>query len=136
MEQANRAVDLDPAFLLPRFAQGWINIAAGKIGDAIPELQEANVRESPSFVAGWLGYAYGATGDRTRAMAVIEELNRKSMTDMFRRSIWPLSISVWATAGARWTTWNKHIQRTLSGYAGSRWIAFSILCEKSHVSSR
>jgi adenylate cyclase len=79
MEQANKAVDLDPAFFLPRFAQGWINIAAGKIGDAIPELQEANVLESPSFVAGWLGYAYGATGDRTRAMAVIEELNRKSM---------------------------------------------------------
>jgi TolB-like protein/Tfp pilus assembly protein PilF len=79
MEQANRAVDLDPAFFLPRFAQGWINIAAGKIGDAIPELQKANVMESPSFVAGWLGYAYGATGDRTSAMAVIEELNRKSL---------------------------------------------------------
>ena len=79
MEQANRAVDLDPAFFLPRFAQGWINIAAGKIGDAIPELQKANVIESPPFVAGWLGYAYGVTGDRTRAMAVIEELNRKSL---------------------------------------------------------
>jgi adenylate cyclase len=78
MEQANRAVDLDPAFL-PRFAQGWINIAAGKISDAIPELQKANMMESPSYVAGWLGYAYGATGDRARAMAVIEELNRKSL---------------------------------------------------------
>jgi hypothetical protein len=104
MEQANRAVDLDPAFFLPRFAQGWINIAAGKIGDAIPELQKANVVESPSFVAGWLGYAYWATGDRARAMAVIEELIESPCTDMFRRSIWPLSISVWAIAGARWTT--------------------------------
>ena len=53
MEQANRAVDLDPAFSLPRFAQGWINIAAGKIGDAIPELQKANLMESP-LVRCWL----------------------------------------------------------------------------------
>ena len=53
MEQANRAVDLDPASFLPRFAQGWINIAAGKIDDAIPELQKANVIESPrSLLAG------------------------------------------------------------------------------------
>jgi adenylate cyclase len=35
--------------------------------------------KDPSYVAGWLGYAYGATGDRARAMAVIEELNRKSL---------------------------------------------------------
>jgi tetratricopeptide (TPR) repeat protein len=53
MEQANRAMDLDAAFFLPCFAQGWINIAAGEIGDAIPELQKANVIESP-LVRCWL----------------------------------------------------------------------------------
>jgi adenylate cyclase len=79
MDEANRALDLDPAFFFPHFAHGWIDIQAGKINATIPELRKADAIGSPSFVAGWLGYAYGATGDRGRAMAVIEELNRKSL---------------------------------------------------------
>jgi adenylate cyclase len=79
MDLANRALDLDPAFFFSYFAQGWVDIAAGKINAAIPELQKADALESPPYVAGWLGYAYGASGDRAKAMAVIEELNRKSL---------------------------------------------------------
>jgi tetratricopeptide (TPR) repeat protein len=79
MDLANRALDLDPTFFYSHFAQGWIDITAGKINAAVPELQKADAIGSPSYVAGWLGYAYGATGDRAGAMAVIEELNRKSL---------------------------------------------------------
>jgi TolB-like protein/Tfp pilus assembly protein PilF len=79
MDQANRSLELDPTFFAPQAAKGWINIAAGKINAALPELQKADAIGSPSWVAAWLGYAYGATGDRARAMAVIEELNRKSL---------------------------------------------------------
>jgi adenylate cyclase len=79
MQQANRALDLDPAFFLPHFGYGWIDIEAGKIHAAVPELQKADAIGCPSFVDGWLGYVYGATGDRAAAMAVIEELNRKSL---------------------------------------------------------
>jgi len=79
MEQANRALDLDPTFFFSRWAMGWINIEAGKVSDAIPDLQKADEIGSPAWVIGWLGYAYGATGDRAKAMAIIEELNRKSL---------------------------------------------------------
>jgi tetratricopeptide (TPR) repeat protein len=79
MDLGNKATDLDPAFFFSHFALGWIDIAAGKINAAIPELQKADSNGSPSWVAGWLGYAYGANGDRARALAVIAELNRKSL---------------------------------------------------------
>ena len=79
MDLANRALDLDPAFFYPYQQQGWINIAAGKVAAAVPELQKAVAIGSPSWVAGFLGYAYGKTGNRAGAMAVIEELNRKSV---------------------------------------------------------
>ena len=79
MDLANRALDLDPAFFFPYLQQGWINIAAGKVDAAVPELQKAVAIGSPSWVAGFLGYAYGKTGNRAGAMAVIEELNRKSL---------------------------------------------------------
>jgi tetratricopeptide (TPR) repeat protein len=79
MDLANRALDLDPAFFFPYLQQGWINIAAGNVDAAVPELQKADAIGSPPWVAGWLGYAYGKTGNRAGAMAVIEELNRKSL---------------------------------------------------------
>jgi predicted Zn-dependent protease len=54
--------------------EGWIDIQAGKVADAIPHFQKAKALESPPFVTAWLGYAYGATGDRKRALAALEEV--------------------------------------------------------------
>ena len=79
MELANRALDLDPAFFFSHFAVGWIDMAAGKIDAAVPQLQKAVANGAPSWVAGRLGYAYGKIGNRAGAMAVIEEMNRKSL---------------------------------------------------------
>jgi serine/threonine-protein kinase len=78
-EQARRASDLDPAFFFPQMAYGWIDIEAGKISDAIPELQKATAMESPAFVTAFLGYAYGASGDRAHAMAEMEDLKKRSL---------------------------------------------------------
>ena len=79
IEQANRAKDIDPAFFLPPWAIGWIDIQAGKISDAIPELRKADASESPPFVAAWLGYTYGASGDRVKASAMVEQMKHKSL---------------------------------------------------------
>jgi tetratricopeptide (TPR) repeat protein len=77
MEQANRAVDLDPAsFLVLRKGDQYRCRENQRRHPRIAESQHDGI---PLYVAGWLGYAYGATGDRARAMAVIEELNRKSL---------------------------------------------------------
>src|SRR5579863_1279497 len=54
---------LDPAYFFPQMTFGWIDIEAGKIQDAIPELQRANAMESPAFVTAFLAYAYAASGD-------------------------------------------------------------------------
>lgn len=79
IEQANRALDLDQTFFFTHFVFGWIDIEAGKVNAAVPELQKADALQSPPWVTGWLGYAYGASGDHAKAMAVIEEMNRKSL---------------------------------------------------------
>ena len=79
IEQTNRARDIDPAFFAPPFIIGWIDIQAGKLSDAIPELQKANAMSSPPWVAAHLGYAYGASGGRVKASAMIEELTHRSL---------------------------------------------------------
>ncbi|MGH9365990.1 MAG: protein kinase domain-containing protein [Thermoanaerobaculia bacterium] len=78
-EEARKASVLDPTFFFAPWGYGWIDIQAGNVGDAIPEFQKAKALEAPPFVTAWLGYAYGASGDRTRALAVIEELKKTSL---------------------------------------------------------
>ena len=76
--EVQRAEDLDPAFFFPHWGAAWIDIDQGKTRDAIPELEKAEAMDSPTFVSAWLGYAYGASGDRTRALAEIEKLKKRS----------------------------------------------------------
>jgi hypothetical protein len=47
------------------------------------------VADSPPF-AGWLGYAYAAVGERTRAEAMIAELNQTSL----RRFVSPFCTAI------------------------------------------
>ena len=78
-DQARRSADLDPTFFFPPWANAWIDIQAGKVGDAIPEFRKSKAMDSPAFVTAWLAYAYGASGDRTRAMAEVEDLKKRSL---------------------------------------------------------
>jgi len=77
-EQVRKALDLDPNFFMSQWVLGWIDVQAGKAGEAIPELQKARSMGSPPFVAGWLGYAYAVSGERDKAQAIIAELNQAS----------------------------------------------------------
>ncbi len=78
-EAARRSADLDPTFFFAPWGNGWIDIQAGKVGNAIAEFQKAQAMESPPFVTAWLGYAYAASGDRAHALAAIEELEKKAL---------------------------------------------------------
>jgi TolB-like protein/Tfp pilus assembly protein PilF len=78
-EEARRSATLDPTFFFAPFMEGWIDIQAGRVRDAVPALQKAKALEAPPFVTAWLGYAYGASGDRVRALATIEELKKRSL---------------------------------------------------------
>lgn len=74
-----RSSELDPSFFLPAWENGWIDIQAGKVTEAIPELLKAKSMNSPAFAGAWLGYAYGASGDRIRAQAELAELKSKAL---------------------------------------------------------
>jgi tetratricopeptide (TPR) repeat protein len=78
-DQVRRAAELDPTFFFPPLAHGWIDIQAGKVKDAIPQLERAKAMESPAFASAWLAYAYGAIGDRSHALAELEEMKTRSL---------------------------------------------------------
>jgi tetratricopeptide (TPR) repeat protein len=89
MEQSHKALDLDPNSA--HWIVGWVNLQRGQFSQAIPELQKAYAIESTGSAAGYLGYAYASSGDRTRALALIEELRQES-SRRFVSPLWPAII--------------------------------------------
>ncbi|MGH7704086.1 MAG: tetratricopeptide repeat protein, partial [Gemmatimonadales bacterium] len=77
-ELAQKAADLDPTAFFPSMVEGWADLGAGNVRDAIPRLEKAAAMEAPPFATAILAYAYGASGDRARAMSALEALKRKS----------------------------------------------------------
>jgi len=78
-ELTRRAADLDPTYFFPPFEEGWVEIQAGRVQDAIPKLGKAKAMGAPGFVSAWLAYAHGAAGDRAAAMAEAEDLKKTSL---------------------------------------------------------
>jgi tetratricopeptide (TPR) repeat protein len=132
--EARKASELDPAYFMPHWAYGWIDIQAGKFRDAIPELQKAKAMDAPTFVGAWLGYAYGGSGDRTRALARLRTRKKSRCMVTFRRSTWRLYISAWGTMRAPWITWKGLTPPIRNGWGGSRTTGSSIRSARNRAS--
>ena len=78
-ERSRRAADLDPTLFFAPYEEGWIEIQAGRLPEAVAKLRKAKAMESPGFVSAWLAYAYGASGDRAAAMAEADDLKKRSL---------------------------------------------------------
>ena len=102
-------------------AEGWIDIQAAKLRDAIPHLEKAKAMGSPPFVSAFLAYAYGASGDRARAQAELEDTKKLSL----RGSVTPFNLALFAigqrdhgraisyleqayASDSQWLGWLKH----------------------------
>jgi serine/threonine protein kinase/Tfp pilus assembly protein PilF len=79
VEQAHKALDLDPKYFLAHLQLALIYIAQGKSRDAITAAQSAREDEP---LADWptavLGMAYAADGQRAEAEKVLAEINQKA----------------------------------------------------------
>jgi tetratricopeptide (TPR) repeat protein len=78
-KQAAKALEIDPTVFFVPWVNGWIDLEAGGVKEAIQEMEQARTLGGPPWVAAWLGYAYGVAGDNSKALAMIEELKRRSL---------------------------------------------------------
>ena len=79
MEQARKALDLDPKYFLAHLQLALIYVAQGKSRDAIAAALSAREDEP---LADWptavLGMAYAADGQRAEAQKVLTEMKQKA----------------------------------------------------------
>ncbi len=76
--QVRKGLDLDPESPYVRSLLGWIQIQAGRVEEAIPYLERARIPQAPPLITANLGFAYAAAGQRSKAQAVLAELNQMS----------------------------------------------------------
>ena len=76
--QIRESLELEPNSALGHWTLGWAAIEAGRISEAIPEMERARSLDAASFIAGWLGFANAASGQRAEALKIQEQLNQSS----------------------------------------------------------
>jgi eukaryotic-like serine/threonine-protein kinase len=117
-DQARRSAELDPTYFFGPFGEAWVDIDAGRPGDAIAALQKARTMAAPAFVTAWLAYAYAATGDRARAMATVAELKKVSL----RGEITPFNLAVVSIGLGQRARALDHLEQAYA--ADSQWLGW------------
>ena len=75
LENARKAVEMNPSFYFARYVLGDQYIQKGDYSSAITELQIALRMENSSVVLACLGRAYVAAGETTRADSILKALS-------------------------------------------------------------
>jgi TolB-like protein/DNA-binding winged helix-turn-helix (wHTH) protein/Tfp pilus assembly protein PilF len=80
IEQCTKGIEMDPTFGLAYFYRGLAYEQKGKLDKAISDLETAKASQARPTILAALAHAYAMAGDRTRAEAMLrdlEELSRK-----------------------------------------------------------
>jgi tetratricopeptide (TPR) repeat protein len=79
IEQSRKTIELDPNFALAHWGLGLNYEQTGAPGQAIAEMTKAvRLSESNSFMMAGLGHAYAVSGDRSAALKIARELEKRS----------------------------------------------------------
>jgi serine/threonine-protein kinase len=85
-----RVVETNPDFVAARNQLGWVYLGAGRLPEAVAELETAVRMSNGRSGTGRLAYAYGRTGRTDSALAMTRVLNER-----FRReSVFPYSVAI------------------------------------------
>jgi len=78
IEQAEKTLELDPTYGPTHLMLGWIHKRRGDLSNAIDVLGRATILDdSPLYLAS-LGHVYGLNGDQTKALAILDQLEKRS----------------------------------------------------------
>jgi TolB-like protein/Tfp pilus assembly protein PilF len=78
IEQAEKALELDPTYGPALLLLGWVHKRRGDLSKAIDIIGRAMILDdSPLYLAS-LGQVYGLNGDQTKALAILDQLEKRS----------------------------------------------------------
>ena len=78
IRQAEKTLQIDPTYHLTHYLLGWIHKRRGDLFKALDSFERVMILDDSSLYLAALGHAYGLIGDETRALTILDQLEKRS----------------------------------------------------------
>jgi TolB-like protein/Flp pilus assembly protein TadD len=78
IRQAEKTLEIDPTYHPTHYLMGWIHKRRGDFSKALDSFERVMILDDSSLFLAALGHAYGLNGDDTRALTIVDQLEKRS----------------------------------------------------------
>jgi tetratricopeptide (TPR) repeat protein len=78
IQQAAKSIEINPTYPPTHYLLGWIHKRKGDFSKALDNFERVTILDDSSLYLAALGQAYGLNGDQTKALIILEQLEKRS----------------------------------------------------------
>jgi TolB-like protein/Tfp pilus assembly protein PilF len=78
IQQAEKSLELDPSYPPTHYLLGWIHKRRGDFSKALDSFERVTILDDSCFYVAALGHVYGLYGDQTKALTILDQLEKRS----------------------------------------------------------
>jgi len=78
IRQAEKTLEIDPTYHPTHYLMGWVHKRRGDLSKALDSFERVMILDDSSLFLAALGHAYGLNGDDTRALTIVDQLEKRS----------------------------------------------------------
>jgi TolB-like protein/Tfp pilus assembly protein PilF len=78
IQQAEKTLEIDPDYHPTHYLLGWIHKRRGDLAKALDSFERVMILDDSSLFLAALGHAYGLNGDQTKALSILDQLDKRS----------------------------------------------------------
>lgn len=78
IRQAEKSLEIDPHHPPTHYLLGWIHTRRGYLSQALDSFEQVTILDDSSLYLAALGHAYGLNGEQTKALNVLDQLEKRS----------------------------------------------------------
>jgi tetratricopeptide (TPR) repeat protein len=78
IQQARKSLEIDPTFPPTYYLLGWVHKRRGDLAKSLDSFERLTILDDSPLYAAALGHAYGLHGNQTKALTILEQLEKRS----------------------------------------------------------
>ena len=78
IHQAEKSLEIDPTYHPIHYLLGWVHKRRGDLSKALDSFEQVTILDDSSLYLAALGHAYGLNGDHTKALTILDQLEKRS----------------------------------------------------------
>lgn len=78
IQQAEKSLEIDPTYHPTHYLLGWVQKRKGNFSKALDNFERVTILDDSCLYLAALGQVYGLNGDQTKALSILEQLEKRS----------------------------------------------------------